>query len=108
MPSESLSYRLRIGQSELTKPVQLRNNPTPVRPKPDEQLKKHFWDGTCSWRPAYLPSRAIFPRAKNTGRGRLFPGPLSLGSVTLSWSTPLLRSSRHVACQIVLRRAERI
>src|SRR5437016_14427161 len=80
MPSELLSYRLRIGQSELTKPAQLRSNPTPVSPKPAEQLKKQFWDGTCSWRPAYLPSRAICPQAKNSGRGRLFRQPLFLRS----------------------------
>jgi hypothetical protein len=39
VPSESLSYRPRIGHSGLTKPVQLRNNPTLMRPKPDEHSK---------------------------------------------------------------------
>ncbi len=39
--SELRSHRPRLGQSELTEPVQRRGNPTPVRPKPDEQLKKH-------------------------------------------------------------------
>ena len=41
MRSESLSYRLRIGQFELFKAVQLRNNPTPVPPTPDVAHKKH-------------------------------------------------------------------
>src|ERR1700688_339405 len=102
MLSESLSYRVRIGQSELTKPVQLRDNPIPLRPKPDGHLEKQFWDGTCSWRLAYLPSRASCLRAKNRGRGRLFRQPLFLGSGTLSWSTHLLRLSRQVPCRIGL------
>src|SRR5947208_15251902 len=96
MPSELLSYRLRIGQSELTKPAQLRSNPTPVSPKPAEQLKKQFWDGTCSWRPAYLPSRGICPQANNSGRGRLFRQLFFLGSATLCCSTPLLQSTTPV------------
>src|SRR6266566_416891 len=107
MPSELLSYRLRIGKSELTKPAQLRSNPTPVSPKPAEQLKKQFWDGTCSWRPAYLPSRAICPQAKKSGRGRLFRQLLFLGSGTLSSSTPLLQSSRRAPWRIGFWRVER-
>src|SRR5258707_15431400 len=104
MPSELLSYRLRIGQCELSKPAQLRNNPIPLRPKPAEQPKKHLWDGTCFWHPAYPLSPAICLQAKKNHLGRLFLLPLFLGSATLSWSTLLLQSSRRAPCRIGLGR----
>src|SRR5258707_1108991 len=94
MAPESLSYLPRLGQSELIKPFRWTDNPTAVPPTPDVQLKKYPSGGTCSWRPAYLPSRVICLQAKKSGRGRRFRQRLFWGSATLSWSTPLLRSSR--------------
>src|SRR5712671_3606535 len=108
MPSELLSYRPRLGQSELTKPVRYTDNPTAVPPTPDVQLQIYRWSRTCSWRPAYPLSRTICLQAKKTGHGRPFRQRLFLGSATLSWSTLLLRSSRRAPWRIGLWRAERI
>src|SRR6266852_7838087 len=108
MPSVLLSYRLRLGQSELTKPVRCTDNPTAVPPTLDAQLKIHPRGGTYFWRPAYPLSRAICLQAKKSGHGRPFRQRLFLGSATLSWSTLLLRSSRRAPWRIGLWRAERI
>src|ERR1700694_5214629 len=61
-----------------------------------------------SWRPAYLPSRAICPQAKSSVRGRLFRQLSFLGSGTLSWSTPLLPSSRRALTNWVAARGKNL